>query len=255
MKHITLRTVLSTTLAAAILLGGTVAAVSTRSWVPAAYAQEAGDSNRTITVVGEGVVKIQPDVARANIGVEVMRPSVEEAAAENNTRTETLLNTLKELGIAEEDLQTSGYNVYAERYGPSGPVAENEVQYRVTNSVSVTIRNLEEVGQVLDAAIKAGANNIYGVEFLLEDASSARSEARQKAVDNARATAEELASLNGVQVGKIVGISEIIASQGGFYNNSFASYEAGLGGGGGAPIQPGQLRLTMQIQITYELLE
>jgi uncharacterized protein YggE len=210
---------------------------------------------RTITVVGDGTVNIKPDVARANIGVEVLRPSVDEAAAENNEVTEQVLAALKEMGIAEEDIQTSGYSVFSERYSPDGSPA-TEVQYRVTNTVNVLIRNLDNVGAILDASIKAGANNIYGVEFLLDDPTAPRSAAREMAVENAAATATELAELTGVEVGPIVSISEVIGNNGGFYSNQFTQYSTGMGGGRmDAPIEPGQLRLTMQLQVTYELVD
>jgi uncharacterized protein YggE len=241
----------TTTLLFGVLIGG--------NWLhtPAALAQEsaAAGTVRTITVVGEGVVNVEPNVARTNIGVEVVRASVEEAAAENSRIVDELLTTLANLGIEEKDIQTSGYNVFAERYGSGGPLSEEEVQYRVSNSVTVIIRNMTQVGEVLDASIKAGANNIYGVEFLLDDATTARSEARKLAVEAAEANAEELAALNGVDVGKILSISEVIGGAGGFYNNSISAMQIGLGGADRTPIQPGQLRLTMQLQITYELVD
>lgn len=247
--------VVTLALVAVILLSG---ALFGGSWLrtPAALAQDtATGALRTITVVGEGVVNVEPNVARTNIGVEVLRASVEEAAAENSRIVDGLLATLADLGIEEKDIQTSGYNVYAERYGAGAPVSDEEVQYRVSNSVTVIIRDLEKVGEVLDASIKAGANNIYGVEFLLDDATAARSEARKLAVEGAEANAEELAALNGVEVGKILSISEVIGGAGGFYNNSISSFQIGLGGADRTPIQPGQLRLTMQLQITYELVD
>ena len=247
--------VLAITLAVSLLLTG---ALASGSWLhtPAALAQDtAAPTARIITVVGEGVVNIEPNVARTNIGVEVLRPTVEEAAAENATIVDALLATLSELGIADADIQTSGYNVYAERYGAGGPVGEEEVQYRVSNTVTVIMRDLDQVGEVLDASIKAGANNIYGVEFLLDDATAVRSDARKLAVENAKATDEELAALTGVQVGKILAISEVVGGAGGFYNNSISNLQIGVGGADRTPIQPGQLRLTMQLQLTYELVE
>jgi len=210
---------------------------------------------RTITVVGDGTVNIQPDVARANIGVEVLNASVEDAATENSRVTQQVLAALAEMGIAKEDIQTSGYSVYSERYSPDGSAA-TEVQYRVTNTVNVLIRDLDKVGEVLDASIKAGANNIYGVEFLLDDPTAARSSAREQAMSNAQATATELAGLGGVNVGRILSISEVIGSNGGMYSNQFTQFSTGaMGGSINSPIEPGQLRLTMQLQVTYELVD
>ena len=226
---------------------------------PVAEAPAAAATNpnfvRTITVVGDGTVNIQPDVARANIGVEVLNASVEDAATENSRVTQQVLAALAEMGIAKEDIQTSGYSVYSERYSPDGSAA-TEVQYRVTNTVNVLIRDLDSVGEVLDASIKAGANNIYGVEFLLDDPTAARSSAREQAMANAQATATELAGLGGVNVGRILSISEVIGSNGGMYSNQFTQFSTGaMGGGINSPIEPGQLRLTMQLQVTYELVD
>ena len=246
---------LAVTLATALMLTGALAG---GNWLrtPAALAQDAAPAApRTITVVGEGVVNVEPNVARTNIGVEVVRGTVEEAAAENSRIVDALLATLTELGIDEKDIQTSNFNVYAERFGMGGPVSEEEVQYRVSNTVTVIIRDLDRVGEVIDASIKAGANNIFGIEFLLDDATTARSEARKLAVDAAQANAEELAALTGVQVGRILSISEVVGGAGGFYNNSISSFQLGLGGAERTPIQLGQLRLTMQLQITYELVD
>ncbi len=159
---------------------------------------------------------------------------------------------MQELGIAGEDIQTSGYSVSADRYGSEGQLLEKP-NYRVSNTVNVLVRDLPNLGQVLDAAVNAGANNIYGVEFLLDDATAARSAARKLAVANAQATATELAELNGLKVGPVLSISEVIGGMGGYYGNQFSAAQADKGGGGVAPIQPGQLNLTMQIQITYEL--
>jgi len=247
--------VLTIALAAMLLLSG---ALIGGSWVrtPAVLAQDAASTaTRTITVVGEGVVNVEPNVARTNIGVEVVRGTVEEAAAENSRIVDALLTTLIELGIEEKDIQTSNFNVYADRFGMSGPPSAEDVQYRVSNTVTVIIRDLDRVGEVIDASIKAGANNIFGIEFLLDDATVARSEARKLAVEGAQANAEELAALTGVRVGRILSISEVIGSAGGFYGNSISSFQLGLGGADRTPIQLGQLRLTMQLQITYELID
>jgi uncharacterized protein YggE len=204
-----------------------------------------------ITVVGEGKVQVEPDTARINIGVEVLRPTVREATDANEELVAAVLEALRQAGIADEDMQTSGFSVYAERFGPNGPLPEEEVNYRVSNTVQVTVRALDTVGDVLDAAIEAGANNIYGIEFLLEERGAAESEARALAVADAQAKAAELAELNGVSVGNVVAISEIIGATP-FFNNAMMAQ--GMGGGG-VSIQPGQLDLTLQLQISYALVQ
>ena len=231
-------------------------AFSAASWwqdAPIANAQAASaGAPRTITVVGEGKVRIQPDVARANFGVEVVRPSVREALDENKQVMDEVLAALEAQGISERDIQTTGFSIYAERFGPQGPLPEDQVNYRVSNNVMVVVRDLENVGAVVDLAVEAGANNIYGIEFRVDDPSSLESEARQGAVEDAAAKAEELADLTGVTVGAVLSISEVISS-GSYYASNFAQ-SIGLGGGGGAtPISPGELELVMQLQVTYAM--
>jgi uncharacterized protein len=206
----------------------------------------------TITVVGEGKVSIEPDIARVNIGVETVTTTVEEAAEQNRNTVEAVLSALLSQGVAEEDIQTSGFSIFAERYGPEGPLAESDVRYRVSNNVNVTIRDLEAVGTILDAAIAAGANNIYGVDFAVDDPNVNESEARSLAVEDAQAKAAELAELTGATLGNVVSISEVIGVGGGYYASNFAE-QARAFGGGGAPIAPGQLELIMQLQVVYSL--
>jgi uncharacterized protein YggE len=219
-----------------------------------AQAQSAAAIPGTITVVGEGKVSIEPDTARANFGVEVVGPSVREALDENAATMEQVLEALRAEGIADKDIQTTGFSIYAERYGPQGPLPEDQVNYRVSNNVTVVIRDLESVGTVVDAAVEAGANNIYGIEFRVDDPSTQESSARQDAISDARAKAEELAELTGVTLGGVVSVSEVIAS-GGFYSSNFAQTREMGGGGGATPVSPGQLELLMQLQVTYAIAE
>ena len=240
---------------AVLLLAGALVFARTRLVPSVAQAQMVAETTsalpRTITVVGEGAVKIKPDIAQANIGVEVIRPTVKAASSGAKDSMDAVLQALKQQGVDEKDIQTSGFSVWTERpYGPEGPSGD-EVLYHVTNQVAVTIRDLETVGTVLDAAIEAGANNIYGVTFSLDDPSQVESEAREKAVADAQAKAQELAALNDIKLGDVVSVSEVIGGRGGYYTGvREAAVSAGLGGGGG-PIAPGELEVTLQLEIVY----
>lgn len=249
--------ILATMSVAVLVLAGVLVVARTGFAPPAAQAKTVAETTstlpRTITVVGEGKVRIKPDIAQATIGVEVMKPTVKEASSGAREVMEAVLKTLKEQGVDEKDIQTSGFSVYAERpYGPEG-LSENELLYRVSNQVAVTIRDLETVETVLGATMEAGANSIYGVTFSLADPSRVESEARKEAVADAKAKAQELATLNGVELGDVMSVSEVIGGRGGYYVGSFreAAMSAGLGGGGGGPIAPGELELTMQLEIVY----
>jgi len=247
--------ILATTNVAVLVLAGVLVVARTGFALPAAQAQTHAEATstlpRTITVVGEGKVRIKPDIAQATIGVEVVKPTVKEASSGARDVMQAVLQVLKEQGVAEKDIQTSGFSVWAERpYSPEGP--SEEILYHVSNQVAVTIRDLETVETVLGATMEAGANNIYGVTFSLADPSQVESEGRKKAVADAKAKAQELATLNGLKLGDVVSVSEVIGGGGGYYAVSFPRAVAvDMGGGGGGPIAPGELELTMQLEIVY----
>ena len=221
---------------------------------PLALARAAGAkttaSAKSVTVVGEGVVNIEPDVATARIGVVVLRTTVREASSEANGIMQAVKAVLLAQDIEERDIQTRHFDISAERYGPEGLLPEEQVQYRVRNTAYVTIRNLGNIGDILDAAIEAGANDIGSVRFSLENPAAVESEARAVAVADARAKAEELAGLISVSVGEVTEISEIIGHGGGFFNNGFS--DMALAESGGA-FSTGEITLAMQLQITYTL--
>lgn len=218
---------------------------------PAALASETtAASARSVTVVGEGVVNIEPDVATARIGVVVLRTTVREASSEASGIMQAVKAALLAQDIKEKDIQTRHFDISAERYGPEGLLPEDQVQYRVRNTAYVTIHDLDNIGGILDAAIEAGANDIGSVRFSLENPSAVESEARATAVADARAKAEELAALIGATVDEATEISEIIGHGGGFFNNSFS--EMAMADSHGA-FSIGELTLAMQLQITYKL--
>jgi len=216
-------------------------------------ATSASSDERSITVVGEGKVSAKPDIAQAQIGVEVFAPTVQEATRENNERMGAVMAKLKELGIAEKDIQTSNYSIYSERRYPEVPLSEGEpgeeITYRVSNMVQVTIRQLDQVGEIIDEAVAAGANSVYGISFAIDDPSELQGEARTLAIADAQAKAEELARLAGVKLGPVMVVSEVIGVPG---------LQGYVGGGGAmpvpaAPISPGELEFTLQVQVTYAI--
>jgi uncharacterized protein YggE len=237
---------------ALVMLAGVMVTRTVHAWPRAQVQSETVDRVepvRSITVVGEGRDKIKPDLAHVDIGVSVKNSTVQEATSEAEKVMDAVMIALKGHRIAKEDIQTSGFSIWADEYQP-GPQSQSrdEVIYRVSNQVKVTIRDLDEVAAVLDAAIESGANSIYGVSFGLDDPTQAESDARKKASADALAKAQELASLHGAQLGALLSISEVVGSA--------ANYEAmrGLGGvGGGGPISPGELELILRLQVVYAL--
>ncbi|MEJ2209316.1 MAG: SIMPL domain-containing protein, partial [Anaerolineae bacterium] len=174
--------------------------------------------SQIITVVGQGSTRVEPDIARVTVGVETSAATIAEAVDENQGQMDSVLAALREAGIADKDLQTTNFSISLDRY-PETVVRSDEGQsqpvYRVSNMVNVTIRDLEQVGAVLDAVIGAGANNIWGVSFTIEDPTEAQAEARADAVTNARERAQALAELSGVDLGPVMAIREVVSGGGG----------------------------------------
>lgn len=209
-------------------------------------------ADRTLTVVGTGRVRLVPDVAEINVGAEVTSDSVSEAKDEVDERMEDIRAVLDDLGIASEDIQTAQYNIYYEsspgRPEPAGdePTTPEGV-YHVSNTFRVTIRDIERVDDVLDGAVDAGANRVYGVNFTVSDPDQWESSAREDAVADAQARAEELAELSGVTLGPIVRVSEIVGGAG-----VPRVAAEGLGGGG---VAPGEMEFSMQITVEFAIEE
>lgn len=167
--------------------------------------------NAGITVSGEGRVTVKPDIATAAIGVETVAVSLSDATNQSNTKMTAVISKLKSLGIEDKDIQTVNYSVSpVTQPSPRAPEGSTPAitGYRVANQVSVKIRKLADVGSVLDAAVTAGANSIYGVSFGVADPKSLENQARTLAVKDAQEKAAQMAKDAGVTIGPIVSIAE-----------------------------------------------
>jgi uncharacterized protein YggE len=187
-------------------------------------------------------------------GVEVMSEDVTVAVNDANDRTNAVTAALTALGVAEGDIRTAGFYIYREQfYGPEGPTGEG--QFRVSNQLEVTIRDTSLVPQAVTAMLEAGANSINNVSFNVADNAGLESQARNLAVADARAVAEELANLMGVSVGDVISVTEIPSS--GVVNPMFAG---GYGGGGGGvqvappPIEGGSLAVLVNVEVTFAIV-
>ena len=214
--------------------------------------QPVAPTNRAITVVGIGKASGTPDVANINVGVETQAASVQQAVDDNKAKMTKLLDALKSLDIADKDIRTSNYGVYTQQQpNPEGKSGVGPTSYHVNNQVNVIVRDVAKLGDVLDKVVAAGANNIYGVNFSVADTSKLEDDARAKAIADAKDRATSLAQLAGVTLGEVVNVSEVIGGPGPVYS-VMDSAKMGLGGGG-APIQPGELEVNMSVQVTFAI--
>ena len=142
----------------------------------------ASSGPHAVTAAGKGAVGIEPDLATAAIGVEILSPTVKEATSAVQAVMTDVWAALVAQNIDESDIRISHLNIFAERLGPDGRLNENQTRYHASNTLLITIRDLDSIDAVLDAAIAAGANNIYSVDFSLSDPAAVESEARAGAV-------------------------------------------------------------------------
>ncbi len=205
-------------------------------------------SRRTITVTGEGVAVGKPDIARLNLGVDVLAPNLADALRQNNSRMTAVIAKLKSLGVADKDIQTTNLSVNVERNferGSQGTVTG----YRVSNTVVVVARDLNKVSDMLDQATQAGANNVFGINFGIDNTTKLESDARVKAVADAQARADDIAKLNNLSRGDVITMTE------GTIPTPLTIQDTALraqgGGGGGPPIEIGTLEIHIRVQITY----
>lgn len=226
-----------------VLLGGIFGVLLSR---PVSAAQAGVNGSRQITVIGTGEVKVTPDTATVQIGVQTDGASSQEALEANNTRIAAVIAKLKELGIDEKDIQTSGLNIFP-RYSEDG---SNITGYQVSNTLSVTIRNLAQAGDLLDSVVKAGANQVYGISLSVADASSFEAQAREEALKAAKQKAEQLAQASGGSVGQVLVVTETIGS----LPVLPVAYAADMAAGNAKlAVQPGEQTISLQVQVTYEL--
>ncbi len=204
---------------------------------------------RSMSVNGSAQVMLTPDLAYISIGVHTENPDAKEAVAANNAQAQKITDAIKALGVDAKDLQTTNFSIYPQQqYDNEGNLTGTT--FVVDNTVYVTLRDLAKIGDTLQAAVDAGANNIYGIQFDVADKTAALAQGRKAAVENAKTQAEELAQASGVTLGAVQSIN--------FYN-SYPIPTVMDGKGGAAamqaavPISAGQLTITVDVNIVYEI--
>lgn len=215
----------------------------------ATAAEETKD--RVITSSGTGEVLIAPDEAMVTLGVLTENADVKVAQAENAQKMASVVSAIESLGIAKEDIRTTGYSIELV-YDDSGSAFSRKVKlYRVSNMVMVTVRNVTRAGEVVDTGVQAGANQVRSVTFTLSDATeqSVRSQALQVAVANSRREADTVAGALGVN---ITGVKDATIS--GYYPAPVrydANYGAAAKEMASTPIEAGTLTVTASVTVNY----
>lgn len=196
----------SVAIAACILL---VLALAVMPFLPK-KAQAEDSVGRVISVNGQATIQVKPDQATISFGVETNGSTAKDAQASNNTLMTKVVDALKNAGIPSEDIQTTNFSLHPvyESQGDKPDGKQVLSGYRCNNTVSVRAKDIAKVGSLIDAAISAGATNVGGISFGLQDPDSRKSDALSEAVKDARSKAEVMAKAAGVTITGIKSISD-----------------------------------------------
>ncbi len=204
-----------------------------------------------ISVNGEGEVTVSPDLALLRLGVEAKASTVLQAREDAAQAMDAIMKALTAKGVDKKDIQTQRFNVYP--YSESNIRGVVEKGFRVANVVVAKVRKIDDVAEIIDAAVLAGGDltRVESLTFTVDDPTPFEAQAREKAIADAKAKAERLASLANVKLGKPTYISE----DGGFMPVPYA-YEAAIAGKGAeapTPISPGEIEVQINVQVTYAI--
>ncbi len=206
-----------------------------------------------LTVSGYGEARGNPDMATVSVGINISGTDISGVVQDSNETIAAITAAMQAIGIAPEDIQTTGFNVWPEDIWdnmtgqPTG-----EKRYHVDSMMQINIRNIDNVGKVLETALNNGANNIYGLSFGIDDTGPLAEEARKAAIADARARAQAMANELGLTLGEVSSASD---QSGGMVYPYFVGAGYGIGGGGGEPpISQGQMAVTVSVSVTFEIV-
>ena len=202
----------------------------------------------TIQVTGTGSIQAKPDTASISIGVSTEDGNAQNAVSRNNAATAKVISELEAAAIEKKDLKTSNFSVYPQ-YRTEGSDKHPIVTYRASNTVTVTVHNLDKVGDILTKAVAAGSNQISGPNFSVSDAEKYLTEARKKAVENAIAKASAYANAAGLKLGSILSMVEEGAATP-VYAPRSASFSAAAAP---VPVEAGEESIQARILLVVEL--
>ena len=215
---------------------------------------QAGTSQAGIWVTGEGTVTLEPDLALVNIGVETEAKTVTEARRKAALAMDAVVAAVIARGLTEKDIQTTSFNIYT-RYDYFERSREL-IGYTVSNTSLIKVRNIGDVGPIIDGVADAGGNaaRIDGISFTVEDTQPFMAKLREDAVSDALSKANQFASLTGVSVGRLVYIAEV--GSGTPAPQGFDSMEGMMMRAASAPvtsISGGELELSLRVQLAFSI--
>jgi len=214
------------------------------------------DSNlkNTISVSGTGEIWTKPDLALIDFSVVVEKKTVQEAMSENTKKMNEVIKSIKSQGVEEKDLKTTNFNIYPRYEWVKSEIIEGKrvlVGYEVSQNLQVKIRDLTKIGDIIQTAVGAGANQVGDLNFTIDKQEDLKSQARKEAIENAKSKAKEIANELGVKLVKIVGFSENSVAP--IFSPSFAENAMGGAMKEAPQIQTGENKIETNVNIVYEI--
>lgn len=210
--------------------------------------------NDQITVSGTGKVYAKPDVAIVSLGVSTEGSTVAYVIEKNTEKMNAAIEAVKKLGVEDKDIQTTNYNLYPE-YNYTEAAGRYFQGYKLEQNVQVKIRDFTKIGDILSKATTGGVNLVGNLQFTIDDSDQIKQEARAKAIEKAKANAENLAAKSGIKLGKIINVYENYSSPYPVMYDSKVAY--GMGGGAESSVSPaiesGQQEINVTINLTYRV--
>ena len=211
-------------------------------------------ANPVVELSIQEIVRSTPDVAQVGAGVTTRAQTAQESVRQNAEQMDRLIEKLRSLGIARKDIQTSNFNLNAQYQYRNDGQQPTFVGYDVTNQVNVKLRDLKRAGEVLDALVGAGANNIYGPNFMLENDMEAKAVARKNAFQRGKLQAEEFARMAGYRGVRLLEVSETFQSYGPMPVSGDAIAVSAVRAEAKTPIEPGEVGTAVTLGVKYEMV-
>jgi uncharacterized protein YggE len=232
------------------LLGLFLVAKTLNTFAERDYIGKAVRDRDLITVNGMGKVTAKPDLAKVDLGMYSDAQTVAAVQSDSTAKMNAIIDALKKMGVKDADIQTSNYSLQ-----PKIDWSDNKQRvtgYTLSQTVNVKVRDLSKVGDVIESATTLGANQVYGVQFTIDDPTSIQDEARLKAIKEAQKKAEALADAVGLHIVKVVSFSEA----GGFeppYPMAYAGRDVANEKAVAPQIEAGSLDVNMNVSVTFEV--
>lgn len=206
-----------------------------------------------IWITGTGKVTVIPDVATIRTGVESTETTVAQAQVKAAEAMDSVIKVLTDNGVARKDIQTQQFNIQRITRWDKDTQQEVITGYRVTNIVTAKIRDIAKTGAIIDAVAQAGGDltRVDSISFSVDKPETYYGEARQKAIEDAKTKAEQLARLTEVKLGKPTYILENAQ----YPEPRYYSGKADAGAPVETPISPGELEVTLTIQLVYAIVK